>query len=251
VEKPQETQSARPSGPERPGRRPLTVAVRIVLIVAIVLAMVVLVDALRHPGGSGSEETAGLGAREPVRLADGDAPAAPRPAPAGDFPPQADRGLRRMLAGVLMAAVGDEDGDLARDPDPTEAQERVADLFALPYDFPRSEAAPDLLPPQATVLMVIERPSRRGGRMALVRMPGTIDVALEALNRHYDERGWEFQPLENPRTRPETQPDRGWLVHYRKVRQGRVVARRVVYARQRSESEETLVAVYDPDDEGT
>jgi hypothetical protein len=244
--------SARPAQQQPTTRRsrPLAVGVRVVLIAIVVLAMVLLAHMLRHPSGFGTDDgpgagqvVRGAGLPPEVELSGGPPPPDRQPT----TPQEADDDLRHAMAGLIMAALAEGDEGDARGPDPSDAQRRIADLFALPYDYPRSEAPADLVPGAAQVLIVFDNPMQPGCRMVLVRMPGTIDVALEALQRHYKSLGWEHEPLKSPQTDRGAQPDRGWLVHFRKVRQGRTVRQRVVYARPRSEEDETLVAIYDPD----
>jgi hypothetical protein len=201
---------------------------------------------LRNPAGPGGGE---------VEISDPRAPGAQWPPEvelSGDAPPpdevptgeqEATDSLRQMMAGILMAALGDEDDPDGADDGPSAAQQRVADLFALPYDYPRSAAPADLVPRQARVLMVFDNPDRLRSRMALVRMPGNIDVALEAFYKHYEAIGWKGEDLRRPGPEAygESQPDRGWLVVFRQGRR-----ERIVYARPRTGGEETLVAVYDP-----
>jgi hypothetical protein len=226
----------------------LALAVRVVLMVVVILAMVLLAHYLRHPGGLDAGDGDLGAAADPVwppevELSGG----APPPDETPTTREEADDNLRQAMAGLIMAALGEGDDDAPRDIDPTEARRRVADLFALPYDYPRSEAPADLVPRGAKVLMAFDNPARRGVRMVLVRMPGSVDAALEAFHRHYESLGWEYEPLKNPQDHRGAQPDRGWLVHFRKIRQGRIVRDRVVYARPRSGGDETLVAIYDPD----
>ncbi|MFO8013176.1 MAG: hypothetical protein R6X20_07705 [Phycisphaerae bacterium] len=221
---------------------------RVVLIVVVILAMVLLAHVLRHPGRGGAGEDDVAGAADPVWPPEVDlSGGAPPPEEEPTTREEADDDLRHAMAGLIMAALGAGGEDAPRDIDPAEARRRVADLFALPYDYPQSEAPADLVPEGAKVLLTFDNPARRGVRMVLVRMPGGIDAALEAFHRHYESLGWEYEPLKDPRDHRGAQPDRGWLVHFRKVRQGRIVRDRVVYARPRSEGDETLVAVYDPD----
>jgi len=251
VERPEQTQSAQPSEQERAGRRrrPLAIALRVALIAVVVLAMVLLAHVLRHPAGFGGENVEGSGQAAPdqgwppeVELSG----APPLPDEQPTTAEEADDGLRHVMAGLIMAALGEGDEGAARDTEPTDPQRRIADLFALPYDYPQSEAPADLMPEEAKVLMVFDNPVRRGCRMVLVRMPKSMDAALEAFHRHYESLGWECERLESPRVNRGAQPDRGWLVHFREVRDGRVARQRVVYARARSGGDETLVAIYDP-----
>jgi len=248
---PEQTQSAQPSDPQRAGRRrrrPLAIALRVVLIAVVVLAMILLAHVLRHPSGLGGEEAgarrAGADPAWPPEIERSGAPPPPDETPTTRR--EADDDLRHVMVGLIMAALGEGDEGATRDPEPTDAQRRIADLFALPYDYPRSEAPADLVPGEARVLIVFDNPMRPGCRMVLVRMPESIDAALEAFHRHYESLGWECEPLRNPRADRDAQPDRGWLVNFRQVRQGRTVRERVIYARARAEGGETLVAIYDP-----
>ena len=254
MERPEQTQSAQPSEQERAGRRrrPLAIALRVALIAVVVLAMVLLAHVLRHPAGFGEGSAGGAGASAPDLAWPPEVELSGAPPPPDEEPTtaeEADDGLRHVMAGLIMAALGEGDeGDeeAARDTEPTDAQRRMADLFALPYDYPQSEAPADLMPEEAKVLMVFDNPVRRGCRMVLVRMPKSMDAALEAFHRHYESLGWECERLESPRVNRGAQPDRGWLVHFREVRDGRMARQRVVYARARSGGDETLVAIYDP-----
>jgi hypothetical protein len=230
-------------------RRPLAIAFRIALIGVIVVAMVYLAHVLRDPDALDDAEPVGAGApsADPVRppettLSGG----APPPDETPTTQQEADDDLRQIMAGLIMAALGEGDTGAARDPEPTDAQRRVADIFALPYDYPQSEAPADLIPETARVMMVFDNPARRGSRMVLVRVPGGLGEALEAFHRHYASLGWERRELANPRADRGAQPDRGWMVQFRKVREGRTVRERIVYARARDEDDETLVAIYDP-----
>jgi len=247
MNRPEQRQSAQPSEQERRRRRPWTIAVRAALIAVVVLAMVLLAHVLRHPSGLGGPGGGGAGrsAPDPTWPPQVEPSGAPPPAdPAPTTAEEADDDLRRVMAGLIMAALAE--GEDGADPDPAAAQKRIADLFALPYDYPRSEAPAELVPEEARVLMVFGNPVRPGCRMVLVRLPGSIDAALEAFHRHYESLGWECEPLQSPRAEAAAQPDRGWLVHFRRLRQGRTVRRRIIYARARSGGEETLVAIYDP-----
>jgi len=252
-------ESAQPTTgrPASKRRRPVAIALRVGLIAIIVLAMVGLGHVLRNPAGFGEEEEEGA-------IADRAAPDAGWP-PEVDFsggppPPdarptteqEADDDLRHVMAGLIMAALDGEDEEAGREPTPTEQQRRVADLFGLPYDYPHSQAPADLVPAEAEVLMVFDNPERPGCRMVLVRMRGDVDEALEAFYRHYESMDWEGEDLRkrSPREYGNAQPDRGWLVRFSQARDGRIVRRRVVYARPRATGEETLVAIYDPNDAG-
>ena len=224
---------------------------RVVLIVAVILTMVFLADLLRQPGGLDSTPDDAAGAPDltwPPEVVPSGNPPAPDPVPTTRR--EVTDELRQAMAGLMMAALGEGEGDPAREPDPNEAQRRVADLFALPYDYPQSEAPPGLLPDGAKVLVAFENPMQRGCRMLLARMPGSVDVVLEAFHRHYDSLGWQHEPLKSPQDDRGAQPDRGWLVEFHQVREGRVVRRRLVYARPRAAGDETLVAVYDPQHRG-
>lgn len=248
----EQSPSTRPAQQQPPAARrsrPLAIGGRVVLIAIVVLAMVLLAHMLRHPSGFGTDDgpgagqaARGAGLPPEVELSGGPPPPDPEPTTRQE----ADDDLRHAMAGLIMAALGEGDEGDARDPEPTDAQRRIADLFALPYDYPQSEAPADLMPDGAKVLIAFENPVRRGCRMLLVRMPGSIDAVLEAFQRHYESRGWEHEPLKSPQVDRGAQPDRGWLVHFRQVREGRTVGYRVVYARARSEEDETLVAIYDP-----
>lgn len=250
MERSEQNQPPKPSEQRRLRRsRPWTIAVRAGLIAVVVLAMVLLAHVLRHPSGLVGQGGGDVGGAAPAPVWPPEAdPSGSPPVPDPEPTPaeEADDDLRHVMAGLIMAALGEGREGAAPDPDPADAQRRVADLFALPYDYPRSEAPADLVPEGARVLMVFGNPVRRGCRMALVRMPGSIDVALEAFHRHYGSLGWECERLRSPRADRAAQPDRGWLVHFHQVRQGRKVRERILYARARSGGEETLVAIYDP-----
>ncbi|MEA3366620.1 MAG: hypothetical protein U9R68_00740 [Planctomycetota bacterium] len=250
MERSEQTQSAQPSEQQRAGRRrPLSIGLRVALIAVVVLAMVLLAHVLRHPAGFGGENVEGSGQAASAQGWPPEVDFSGAPPPPDEEPTtaeEADDNLRHLMAGLIMAALGEGDEGDARDTEPTDQQRRIADLFALPYDYPQSQAPADLMPEEAKVLMVFDNPVRRGCRMVLVRMPKSMDAALEAFHRHYELLGWECERLESPRANRGAQPDRGWLVHFRKVRDGRMVRQRVVYARARSGGDETLVAIYDP-----
>ena len=242
------TEPAQPS-PAPPARRPrpLVVVLRVVLIGVIILAMLGLAHLLRHPAGFGGERVTVSGAAAP----DGSWP--PEVDFSGDPPPpdphpttrqEADDGLRHIITGLMDAFTGAGD-DTDAEATPEARRQRVADAFALPYGYPSTEAPAGLMPREARVLMTFDNPARPGCRMVLARVPGDIEAALELFYRHYKAMNWEGDSLRSPRTHRTDQPDRGWMVHFRKGRR-----ERIVYARPRSTGDETLVAIYDPDYEG-
>lgn len=246
---PTEPTASAQASTKRQGRRPrpLTVAVRVVLIGVIILALVGLAHLLRNPAGFGSEEVTASSASLPqgqwppeVDYSGGPPPPDRRPTSRQE----ADDGLRHIMSGLVEAFTGAGD-ETEADLTPEQRRQRVADVFALPYGYPSTEAPAELMPPDAKVVMTFDNPSRPGCRMVLVRVPGDVDEALTKFHRHYASLKWEGEALRSPRRHPDDQPDRGWLVHFRKGNR-----ERIVYARPRSAGDETLVAIYDPDYEG-
>jgi len=219
-----------------PGGRPrrLSTLWRVLAIVAILLAMVAVAHFLQSPARF--EETGkGLPASAPAAFSA--TPPAPEVPPGSEGRKEAMTDLRKVMAGILMAAAQD-DGPY-QDPlnQTPEARRRfLADRFGLPFDYPRSQVPAGLLPDGAGVLAVFENPEGNGARMVLARLPGDIHVALSSLEKHYEAQGWTMVEAPDPRA----QTDEGWLVRF--SRQGR---ERIVYARPRRSGDETLVAVYD------
>ncbi len=252
MERTQKGESARPATgrPSAKRRRPVAIALRVGLIAIIVVVLIGLAHVLRNPAGFSEEEGPVAGRADPqagpspeVEVSGGSQPTDATPTTPKGIPTdrqEADDDLRRVMAGLIMGAL-DDDGEADPERTPTEQQRRLADLFALPYDYPHSQAPADLVPAEAEVMMVFDNPQRPGCRMVLVRMPGDVASALEAFHRHYASLGWDADRLPSPREDRASQPDRGWLVRFRKGARSRVV-----YARPRWTGEETLVALYDP-----
>jgi len=216
--------------PTKPIRRGPPLPLRILAVVVIVFAVIALAHFLR--GGS------------PAAGPDADAPNAwPPPPPAAarthahahpDAPRDPAERMRRMMAGILMVAAGDDEEDDPLDRSPEERRAFLADHFRLPFDYPRGEAPPDLLPEGAEVLMVFDHPGREGTRIVLVRFRQTLGEALAAFRNQYVAAGWQDSPPEAGRD------DCGWLVRFRRER-----ADRLVFARPRADEQETLAAVYE------
>jgi hypothetical protein len=230
----QDTQNA-PAAP--PPKRSKTRALvwRLAIVAIILVAMLGLAHYLRHPGRVGGTDTSAdaKAAEDAFALAAASEEVASPEARAE----KKARNLRKALAGIVMHAA-DEEGPY-NDPankDPADRRRFLADLFGLPPDYPQSEAAADLAPKGAQVLMVFSDPTRRGERIVLMRIPGDIDQALAAIHNHYTAAGYQAPD----RVEPSAQTDQGWLVRFTKGSR-----ERLVYARPRDAVKETLVAVYD------
>jgi len=238
---PSSSEAARPT--ERQGRAKRYLAWRVAAVVIVILVMLGLAHILRNPsvpwGGAESGDPT-LGQWPPQADPSGGAPPPARP-PITQR--QGAEDLRRLMGGLVMAAIGDpDDPDDARHDGDEEAKRRfIADLFGVPRDQLRNQAPADLMPSEAKVLLAFQHPDRREARMILVRMPGDLGDALEAFCKHYDARGWGREEVARPDEDRHAQPDSGWLVRFHKGRR-----ERIVYARARSGGEETLVAIYDP-----
>jgi len=241
---PSEAREASPKA-ERKRIRPMGVALRVAAILVILGAMFALGHVLRSPGGWGGNVAGDGSAAWPPEVDDADN-RAPPPDPRPTTEAEARDGLRQMMAGLLMAAAGDDDATDDEAPaDPTAAQRRVADWFGFPYNYPAGAAPAGVVPPGVEVLMVVGNPERQESRMVLARVRKGVDEALESFYRHYRSMGWEADTLKSPARHRDAQPDRGWLVRFAKGRR-----ERLVYARPRAGADETLVAVYDPNYEG-
>ncbi len=236
------SESGRPAD-KRPKRGPLLW--RAAAAGAVILVMVALAHVLRNPSGVWSDGGAEGGGgstfgRRPPEVAPSGNP--PTPDEQETTAEEAQDDLRQVMAGLVMAAIGDpDDPDDPRNADDEAKRKFIADVFGLPYDYPRNKAPADLMPEEAQVLMVFENPERAGARMVLVRLHKDVGAALEAFCRQYEKHGWKHEELAYPKDDHDAQPDAGWLVRFRQGER-----ERIVYARGRAGGEETLVAVYDP-----
>ena len=222
---------------------------RVAAIIVVILVTLALAHYLRHPAGvwDGDEGGGNLTFGQwPPEVEPSGRTARPGGPPKPDARPTTDEeatdDLRQVMAGLVMAAIGD--GADTDEPNNTDAEAKrrfIADAFGLPYDYPRNKAPADLMPQDAQVLMVFENPEHAGCRMVLVRMRKDVGAALEAFCKAYDQKGWQWNELANPRKDRDSQPDPGWLVRFHKGKR-----ERIVYARARAGGEETLVAIYDP-----
>ena len=240
------SEGGRPPDKRRKGRSRVW---RVAAVVVVILVTLALAHYLRCPSGvwdgdeGGGDLTVG---QWPPEVEPSGRTARPGDPPKPDARPttneEATDDLRQVMAGLVMAAIGDgADTDDPRNQDAESKRRFIADAFGLPYDYPRNKAPADLMPQEAQVLMVFENPERAGCRMVLVRMRKDVGAALEAFCKLYDRKGWRWDELANPRKDRDSQPDRGWLVRFRKGKR-----ERIVYARARAGGEETLVAIYDP-----
>jgi len=240
------SEGGRPPDKRRKGRSRVW---RVAAVVVVILVTLALAHYLRHPSGvwDGDEGGGNLTFGQwPPEVEPSGRTARPGDPPKPDERPTTDEeatdDLRQVMAGLVMAAIGDgADTDDPRNQDAESKRRFIADAFGLPYDYPRNKAPADLMPQEAQVLMVFENPEHAGCRMVLVRMRKDVGAALEAFCKHYDQKGWRWDELANPRKDRDSQPDRGWLVRFRKGKR-----ERIVYARARAGGEETLVAIYDP-----
>ncbi|HUU31591.1 MAG TPA: hypothetical protein VMY69_05760 [Phycisphaerae bacterium] len=233
------------SAPPPGGRRTLTIVWRL-LAVLVVIAATVAVAHFLHPPGSeegqgGREPACPVGRPETTRksaVAFEPSPAAPDEAAAASArQKEADAGLRRVMAGLLMAAA-DEDGPYEdpKNQDPEERRRFLADRFALPFDYPRSDAPADVPTKGAEVLIVFENPEHKDTRMILLRIRKDLHAALADFHRQYTAAGWNVpEPLQ-----PKEQTDEGWFLRFSRGRR-----QRIVYAQARRDAKETLAVVYD------
>jgi len=230
----QDTQNA-PAAPPPERSKARTLVWRLAIVAIILVAMLGLAHYLRYPSRVGGTDAAA----DAKAAEDAFAPAAADEG-AASLEVRAEkraRNLRKALAGIVMEAA-DEEGPY-NDPankDPADRRRFLADLFGLPLDYPQSEAAADLAPKGAHVLMVFPDPTGEGRRIVLMRIPGDIDQALAAIHNHYTAAGYQAPD----RAEPSAQTDQGWLVRFTKGNR-----ERLVYARPRDAAKETLVAVYD------
>ena len=236
-----ETPNEQPKTPEAPeaGKdRPWTNLVWRVLAVAVIVAATVLVaHVLSRPGGwtrTGGE--GGLPAGETEKSLFTSLPRiGPEKVPEKEWT-AAKRDLAQVMAGILMAAAEDEEGDY-EDPGnqtPEDRREFLAERFGLPADYPRSDLGPGVVPEGAEVLAVFDNPGTEGTRMILVRVRLNLEEALAAFHKLYASEGWALrEPID-----PKAQTERGWLVWF--TRRGR---HRILYAEPRQGAEETLAAV--------
>lgn len=230
-----------PPEPPAPGPPPRgrSWAWRVLAVAVIFAATVAVAHYLRNvPRGKGPSPFGGQQDAAPAGT-DAFAPVSEAEAAARDEEGRrlALADLRARMAGVLMHAA-DEDGPYA-DPgnqDPQSRRRFLADLFGVPYDYPQGQVSADLAPKDAKVIVVMDSPQGTGSRMAIMRVPGDIHVALSAVHNHYVAAGWKAPD----RLDPSAQTDQGWLVRFTKGR-----SERIVYARPRAAGDETLVAVYD------
>ena len=216
----------------RPQR--LFVLWRVLAIAAILVAMVAVAHFLQSPARF-EEGGKGLPAAAPDAFSA--TPPAPEAPSGSEARKEAMTDLRKVMAGILMDAA-QEQGPYQdpRNQTPEARRRFLADRFALPFDYPRSQVPPGLLPDGARLLVAFENPERNGARMVLARLPGDIHVALSSVQKHYEAQGWTMVEAPGPRA----QTDEGWLVRF--AQQGR---ERIVYARPRQSGDETLVAIYD------
>ena len=237
VETPKE-QPKTPEERETGKERPWTALVWRVLAVAVIVAVTLLVaHVLSRPGGwarTGSEGSLPTGETERALFES-------LPRVGSEEVPEkewtsAKRDLAQVMAGILMAAAEDEEGDY-EDPGNQTPQDRrqfLAERFGLPADYPRSELGPGVVPEGAEVLAVFDNPQTEGTRMILVRVRLNLEEALAAFHKLYASEGWTLrEPVD-----PKGQTERGWLVWF--LRQGR---HRILYAEPCQGAEETLAAV--------
>jgi hypothetical protein len=160
--------------------------------------------------------------------------------------PDSKEVLRRLLAGILMAAA-EEEGKFEHPDNQTPEGRRqvIADALGVPGFNPAGQAPADMVPPDAQVLAVFEQPEREGACMVLVRFRKTLDQALRDFHGHYRAAdGWQRQGEKPEPATPTADgrrgPDRGWLVTFRRARQWRFV-----FAQPRATDDETLAVIYD------
>ncbi len=165
---------------------------------------------------------------------------------AGDLPDPADAlspdeaqdRLRRLMAGLLMAATEAETEAEYDHPDnqtPEGRRRFLAEALGVRSDYPRGAVDEALIPDGVEVLAVFDHPATDAVQMVLCRVPGDVQSALERFYDAYTHgQGWQ---ITGPK---EAGSDRGWLLE---MRRGSDV--RVVYALERASGKETLVALYD------
>ena len=228
------TPEARETGKDRPWT---TLVWRVLAVAVIVAATLLVAHVLSRPGGwtrTGGE--GGLPAGETERALFEPLPRiGPEKVPEKEWT-AAKRDLTQVMAGILMAAAEDEEGDY-EDPGnqtPQDRREFLEDRFGLPTGFPRSDLGPGVVPEEAEVLAVFDNPETEGTRMILVRVRLNLEETLAAFHKLYASEGWALrEPID-----PKAQTERGWLVWF--IRQGR---HRILYAEPREGAEETLAAV--------
>lgn len=228
---PSRTESAPPAG----NRRPLAIVWRF-LAVLVVIAAAVAVAHLLRPAQLEEGEGGKASAMAPKSAAFEQPPVAPDETAAA-CQKEADADLRRVMAGLLMAAA-DEDGPYedTENRDPEQRRRFLADRFALPFDHPRSDAPPDVPTKGAEVLIVFENPEHKDTRMILLRIRKDLHAALADFHRQYTAAGWNVpEPLQ-----PKEQTDEGWFLRFSRGRR-----QRIVYAQARRDAKETLAVVYD------
>jgi len=229
-----EVQNVPPDVPPMESAKRSTFVWRIAAIALIFAAMLGLAHFLKNPsrlGGNADATAAAKAGEDPF------APVLDKTAPHPDDRREKMQDLRKIMGGVVMAAA-DEDGPY-NDPanqDPEERRRFLAGVFGLPFEYPKSEVLPDLVPASASVLMVFEDPARQGRRIVMMSVPGTIDEALAAIHNQYKAAGYQTPGAPDP-VAAATQ---GRLMRFTKGNRDRVV-----YARPRNSGKETLVAVYD------
>jgi hypothetical protein len=163
----------------------------------------------------------------------------------GDVPGRAntEASLRRIMAGLVLGAI-DDDSPFKNpaNKDPEEREKTVADFLKLPFNDLHENAPPDVAPPGAQVLASFANPGGEGETMVLLRIKDKVVPAISTLYAMYTAAGWKAPELQGAQASmlAARQTDQGWLIRF--VQPGR---ERVVYARQRSEADETLIAVYD------
>ena len=236
-----ETPNEQPQTPEVPktgkDRRWAMLVWRVLAVAVIVAATVLVAHVLSRPGGwtrTGGE--GGLSAGETERALFEPLPRiGPEKVPEKEWM-AAKRDLAQVMAGFLMAAAEDEEGDYENPGNQTPQDRRrfLADRFGLPADYPRSDIGPGVVPEDAEVLAVFDNPETEGTRMILVRVRLSLEETLAAFHKLYASEGWALrEPID-----PKAQTERGWLVWF--IRQGR---HRILYAEPRQGAEETLAAV--------
>ncbi|MGB2754712.1 MAG: hypothetical protein WBD75_05685 [Phycisphaerae bacterium] len=238
-----QTPEARETGKDR---RWTTLVWRVLAVAVIVAAAVLVAHVLSRPGGwtrTGGEGGLPVATGDSTRRAGEteEAPFTPLPRIGPSEVPQqewtaAKRDLAQVMAGILMAAAEDEEGDyeVPENQTPQDRREFLAERFGLPADYPRSDLGPGVVPEGAEVLAVFDNPETEGTRMILVRVRLNLEEALAAFHKLYASEGWALrEPID-----PKAQTERGWLVWF--IRQGR---HRILYAEPREGAEETLAAV--------
>ena len=245
-----EMPNEQPKTPEVPetgkDRRWATLVWRVLAVAVIVAATVLVAHVLSRPGGwtrTGGEGGLPVATGDSTRRA-GETERAlfePLPRIGPEKVPEkewaaAKRDLTQVMAGILMAAAEDEEGDY-EDPGNQTPQDRrqfLADRFRLPADYPRSDLGPGVVPEGAEVLAVFDNPETEGTRMILARVRLNLEETLAAFHKLYASEGWALrEPLD-----PQAQTERGWLVWF--MRKGQ---HRILYAEPRQGAEETLAAV--------